>query len=232
MPRRRGDRGGGHLGERRRAVCRAEIVRGRGAEIVAVERFRRAAGEIRLRRESARHAPPRPCPARASAPSRSAACAGMAPHPVVDRRVARAGIEGEDVAAGADPGDVADPAEIEHGDRLVQAGGERGMVERRERRPLAARRDIGAAEIGDDIDAGQPGEQRAVADLPGPALGPARAGSCGRESRSARRAYLREAPAELARPPRHAAGSARPRPPATGPLPPSTPRSRSRNSSA
>ena len=48
------------------------------------------------------------------------------------------------------------------------------MVERRQRRALAAGGDVGAAEIGDDIDAGQARQQRAVADLPGAAL----AGRC------------------------------------------------------
>ena len=44
------------------------------------------------------------------------------------------------------------------------------MIERHQRRALAARLHIGAAEIIDHIDAGQPRQQRAVADLPGPVL--------------------------------------------------------------
>src|SRR5260221_11864843 len=45
------------------------------------------------------------------------------------------------------------------------------MVERRERGALAARGHVGAAEIGDDIDADEAREERPVADLPGAALG-------------------------------------------------------------
>ena len=95
----------------------------------------------------------------------------MAPHPVVDQRVARPGVEGEDVVRSvADPGHVADAAKVQHRERLRQPGGERGVIERRERRPLPAGRDVGAAEVADDVDPGQPREQRAVADLPGAAL--------------------------------------------------------------
>src|SRR5947208_14498500 len=81
---------------------------------------------------------------------------GMAANPIVDQRIAGTRVEGEDLVLAAvspwpDPGDIADPAEIEDGERLRQIGGERGMVERRQRRPLAARRDVGAAEIGNPI---------------------------------------------------------------------------------
>ena len=69
---------------------------------------------------------------------------GMAANPIVDQRVAGARIEGEDFVLTAaspwpDPGDIADPAEIEDGERLRQIGGERGMVEGRQRSPLPAR---------------------------------------------------------------------------------------------
>ena len=98
--------------------------------------------------------------------------AGMAPDPIVDQRVSRPGIERQDlVIAGPDPRDIADPAEIEHGDRLRQIGGQGGMVERRQGRSLPARRHIGAAEIGDDVDAGEARERGSIADLPSAALG-------------------------------------------------------------
>src|SRR4029077_9111081 len=84
--------------------------------------------------------------------------ASMAMDPIVDQRVAGAGVEGDDIGGTrltpwADPGDVADPAEVEHRTRFRKIGGERGVVERRERGALAAGSDVGAAEIGDDIDA-------------------------------------------------------------------------------
>src|SRR6185312_5503907 len=46
-----------------------------------------------------------------------------------------------------------------------------GMIKRHQGRTLAACFHVGAAEIIDHIDAGQPGQQRAVTDLPGPMLG-------------------------------------------------------------
>src|SRR5262249_60006245 len=42
------------------------------------------------------------------------------------------------------------------------------MEQWHERRPLPSRRDIGAAEIVDHVDARQLGQQRTIADLPGP----------------------------------------------------------------
>src|SRR5690606_22705684 len=43
----------------------------------------------------------------------------------------------------------------------------RAVIERRERRPLPARRDIGEAKARDGINTGQRGQQRAVTDLHG-----------------------------------------------------------------
>src|SRR5437868_14322552 len=100
----------------------------------------------------------------------------MAANPIVDQRVAGARVEGEGFVLTAaspwpDPGDIADPAEIEDGERLRQIGGERGMVEWRQRRPLPARRDIAAAEIGNHVRPGKTRQQGAVAELPGSPLG-------------------------------------------------------------
>ena len=101
---------------------------------------------------------------------------GMAANPIVDQRVAGARIEGEGFVLTVpspwpDPGDIADPAEIEDGERLRQIRGERGVVEGRQRSPLPARRNIGAAEIGNHVRAGKTRQQGAVADLPGSPLG-------------------------------------------------------------
>ena len=54
--------------------------------------------------------------------------AGMSVYPIVDQRVARSGVEGEDLHLLPDPGDVRDTADVEHGDRLRQGRGE-GRVE-------------------------------------------------------------------------------------------------------
>ena len=77
---------------------------------------------------------------------------GRLRHPVVDQRVAGPRVEGEHLVAPADPGDVGDAAEIEDRERALQSGGERGVIERHERRALAARGNVGAAEIADDVD--------------------------------------------------------------------------------
>ena len=121
--------------------------------------------------ETARHALPKLARRSASAPSKSAAgpvwrrtqsSISALPGPVSKARISSGSV--------ADPGHIADAAEVQHRERLPQTGGERGVVQRRERRPLPAGGDIGAAEIADDIDPGQPRQQRAVADLPGAAL--------------------------------------------------------------
>ena len=185
MPERGGDRGGGHLGQGRGAVgdreTRPALRRGnrRGRAISAApreERMLQKPRDMRLRS----------LPGQRQGAVEIGRPPGMAPHPIVDQRVARPGVEGENlVRSVADPGHVADPAEVQHRERLRQTGGQRGVVQRRQRRPLPAGGDIGAAEIADDIDPGQPRQQRAVADLPGAALAPGGAGSCGRGTRSA-----------------------------------------------
>ena len=110
-------------------------------------------------------------PARASAPSRSAAAPvcrrtqssiNALPGPVSKARIS---------ARSSDPRHVGDAADVEDRDRLRQGCGEGGMVQRSERRSLSARRDVGRAEIGDHIQPEPARQQRAVADLPGAAFG-------------------------------------------------------------
>ena len=68
-------------------------------------------------------------------------------------RVGRAGVEGDDGVV-VDIGDVADAAEIEHDQRPLAAScASARVVERRERRALAAGGDVGVAEAVDDVDA-------------------------------------------------------------------------------
>ena len=67
----------------------------------------------------------------------------------IDHAVGRTGIEGLQLAVGADQGDVADPAQIKHGDRARHSrlANQRRVIDGRQRRTLPARRHVGAAEV-------------------------------------------------------------------------------------
>jgi tyrosyl-tRNA synthetase len=163
--RRRGDRREG-----RRAIGRAEPVRAKSDEIVAVERFGRRAGEERMGAEPDDERLVDLTLAREPAVAVDR-LARVVEEPVVEEGVPGPGVEGEElVLARPDPGDVGDAADIEDGDGFLETRGERGVEDRRERRPFAARRDVGRAEIGDDGETGLRCKERAVADLPGAAL--------------------------------------------------------------
>ena len=71
----------------------------------------------------------------------------------------------------SDPRHVRDAADVEDGDRLRQACGERSLVQRSERRSFSARRNVGRAEIRHDVQPKPARQQRAVADLPGAPFG-------------------------------------------------------------
>ena len=73
--------------------------------------------------------------------------AGAPRAPVVDRPVARPGVEGEQRAVRADPGHVGDAADIHHGERPRQIAREGCVIDRHQRRALPARRDVGAAQV-------------------------------------------------------------------------------------
>ena len=92
--------------------------------------------------------------------------AGVPADPIVDQRVAGAGIEGEEFPRISDPRHVRDAADVEDGDRFWQGRGEGCVVQWGERRSFSARRDVGRAEIGDDIQAEAKRQQCAIADLP------------------------------------------------------------------
>src|SRR5205807_7757444 len=96
--------------------------------------------------------------------------AGAPDTPVVDRAVARSGVEGEQRIAAADPGDVRDAADIHQRDRLRQIVGESRVIYGHQRRTLPARRHVGTAQIVHYLHAECLGEGGAVADLPGEAL--------------------------------------------------------------
>ena len=93
--------------------------------------------------------------------------AAMLPDPIVDRRVRRPGVEADDAVFAAPPGDVADAAEIEHGRVCLgsDAAQKRDVIERGERRALAAGTHVGLAEIKSHVDAGEARHELAVAKL-------------------------------------------------------------------
>ena len=174
-----------------------------GVEMIAVERFRRLSLEIGIAHQRGERG-------RVDA----AACRQ---HPVVvegqsaprgdkvvDERIGRAGVEGDDLAPGAEVGDVADPAPIEDHERAREARGHRRVIDRRERRAFA------------------PGLRRRPSESPRPHRGrappprarrrragasrlrAADAGSSGHAGRPARRARAQsKTDRETPRPPRH-----------------------------
>ena len=99
--------------------------------------------------------------------------AGVPPHPIVDQRVAGPGVEGEDfVASVADPGHIGDAADVEDRERLWQrrrrarrGTAERAALPRRRRRHRRERKSATTSSPSKSR------QQRAVADLPGAALG-------------------------------------------------------------
>ena len=84
---------------------------------------------------------------------------------MIHQHVGGAAVETDRAAVGVQHGQVGDAPEVQHGDRFAGAR-EHGAVKRwHERRALAARCHIAAAQISDDIDAAQFGEQRGVVQL-------------------------------------------------------------------
>ena len=153
-------------------------------EIVAVERFRRRPREIGCSRNRATCV----CRHRAGAGQRAVdigRSAGMAAHPIVDQRVAGPGVEGQDVRRRSSPIQVTlpTPPRLSTASGFGKRRGERGVIERRQRRALAARRDIGAC--------GNRRPRRCRSAAPAArrrrsarcGARPGDAGSCGRESR-------------------------------------------------
>ena len=149
--RRGGDGGGGERDQRRGAVGRRQVLKPAGGErrgeIQPVQRFRR---RPRRNTDAPAVGPARPSstrPDRASAPSRSNALPVCRADPVVQRPVARTGVERDQRPVRADPGDVRHAADVQHRQRLRHIARQRGVIDRRQRRALAARRDVGRAEI-------------------------------------------------------------------------------------
>ena len=163
----------GEGGERRRAVGVARArrrARAQRVKMIAVERFRRRRGRNRGLASSARRArrrrgrsPPARRPRRTRAPRRRATKSSIS---AFAGPVSKATIS----PPGAEIGDVADAAPVEQHQRLARAPRDRGVIERDQRRALAAGGDVGGAEIADHVDARARRRARAVAELAGKAL--------------------------------------------------------------
>ncbi|GAV36566.1 hypothetical protein ROTAS13_04254 [Roseomonas sp. TAS13] len=138
---RAGGQGGGAIG-----VGQARHPVQRGGEGVAVQGFGHGTAEEGVPQE-ARHDPRIGPAAACQPPALVEAAAGAAEQEVVQHGIGRAGVEGDHRLA-IQVGHVADPAQVQHGERprLPQPRHEGAVVERHQRRPLAARRDIGVAE--------------------------------------------------------------------------------------
>ena len=152
-------------GERRRPIGRGKPAERRGIEGITVERFGRrpleiGVGEQAGKRRLVERACARQRPILVDRPAQ------VALGPVVEQRIARTGVERQDfVLFRPDPGQVAHPAEVEHGERFLQIRGEGGVIERRERRALPALGHVPAAKVADHVQTRLGGEQRAVAQL-------------------------------------------------------------------
>ena len=183
-----GDRGGGHLGKRRGAVGeprdRPAWRRGnrRGRAISAAAREKRMLQKTRdMRFRSLPGAAPGRRRNRPSAPVWRRTQSSISALP-------GSGVEGEDLVAGpsADPGHVADPAEVEHRDRLSP---ERRRARRGRAAPAAPparrrrHRRCGNRRRHRSRSAAPAMRRRRSARCGAP---PGGAGSCGRESRSGR----------------------------------------------
>jgi len=147
-------------------VCQAAR-RQRGRKIKPVQGFRRGTLEIRVAQQALKH--PLVHLARPGQCAIPVKClTGVAADPVIQRPVAGAGVEGDQLALPADPGDVRDAADIEDGERLWQVPGQGGMINRRKRRTFAPGGDIGGPEVMGNRQAGLRRQARRIANLPGP----------------------------------------------------------------
>ena len=95
--------------------------------------------------------------------------AHLAEHVIVEQRVARPGVAGDQDVGAVDIGDVGNAADIDHDDRAfaLQRLRQRAVIDRHERRALPAGFDIGGAEIIHDRDMDRLGQRGGIADLHG-----------------------------------------------------------------
>ena len=94
--------------------------------------------------------------------------------PAIEQGVGRAGVEAGDCGRGllrVDDGEIGNAPQVEDAVAALQARKDMGMEGRHQRGALAAGGDVGAAQVGNDIDAGGFGQTRGVKQLQGVALG-------------------------------------------------------------
>src|SRR5208283_5775790 len=102
MASRRRDRRSRHLGQGSGTVLERKVLRDNFLEIVAIERFRRRAIKVGRGKKSPNMHRRGATRARQGAVDVGAA-AGVTAHPIVDQRIARAGVEGKNLLALSDP---------------------------------------------------------------------------------------------------------------------------------
>ena len=137
--------------------------------MIAIERFGCVAGEIGIG-EKAPHEVEIRAPGQGQCPVAINRNAGVFERPIVQQGVAGTCVKREQrLYRVTDPGYIGDAADVEDGKRTRQIMGQRAMVDRDQRRTLAARGDVIAAEISDDFDTAALGQPVAIADLPSPA---------------------------------------------------------------
>lgn len=164
--------------KRCRAILQAEARCGSCREIGPVERFRRGCIKKGIRQESFENTLVNLAGRRKTTvliEIQSLLCT----HPVVDKGIPRAGIEGqkmvEDVVRSrigprADPGQVGNPTDIQETNRPVFRGQHR-MIQRREGRALTARRNVSGTKIVNHIDTEHVRKGLSIPDLDGFPLG-------------------------------------------------------------
>src|ERR1700722_4606784 len=108
------DGGGRKSRERRGAVLEGETFRHVGGEIIAIERFREGGGKIRMVQQLKK-----PCLVDLAAPREASVAihvaVAMLPDPIAISTISRPRVEADDAVLAAPPGEIADPAEVEHG---------------------------------------------------------------------------------------------------------------------
>ena len=148
------NRCGGHLGKCGGAVLERKVLGNDFAEVVPIKRlWRRALKERGC--EKSRDMCSRGMSGAGGCTVDVGPSTGVLPHPIVDQRIARPGVEGKNFRALADPCDIGDPADVDDGKRFWQRRGDGSMEQRSERCSLPTSDDVGRAEIGDDIDSEQ-----------------------------------------------------------------------------
>ncbi len=173
------DRGGHRASQRRHCICGRKRLDGleKVGKVVPVQELGWDLAEICRVEEAFQHALGHG-PARRQPAAVVEGFAGARAHAVVQQRPGGAGVKGQQRAgrfgrrlARVDPGEVGDPAEVQHRQRFARPDPARAgeVEERRQRRPLPAQRHIGAAKIPDHRTAQNFGQHRAIAHLVGAA---------------------------------------------------------------